>query len=704
MTTAPAPAADASPQRLQALGALVDNVGAHVYAKDLDGRYLFASDALLALFGVPMHELVGASAERFMDMARSAEVLEHERRVLSEGVEVHAQETFVLRGGEMRLFWSTKVPIRDASGAVVGLCGFSTDITHRERVSGDLIQRNQLLATILSNVEACIYVKDHDGRYAYANPPVLELFGRGEGDVIGRTDHELMAPEVASRLVQFDRLVLDQSMREACEELVLDADGLEHRFWSVKLPLKLPGLPTGLIGFSTDITELMRLQENLERHRTTDALTGLPNRQQFEGELAEELRVAERERALLAVVLFDIDQFKVLNTSLGQQTGDRLLRHVASRLLQSSATLGSLARVTGDQFVLSLPRIGAPEDAATLVARLRAKLAQPYQVDGRPFHLTVSAGISLYPADADNATALFAHAESAMYLAKESGRDQSRFYSRKLSKAMDERLELERDLRAAVIANGFELHYQPKIRAEDGRIAGFEALLRWRRNGQGLASPAQFVPLAEQLGLLVPIGGWAIREACRQMAAWRDAGLGQVPVAVNLSTSQLTSPQLTEHVAKCLSAFGVADDLLELEVTESMMMSDPEQAIAILESLGRLGVRLAIDDFGTGYSSMAYLKRLPVDTLKLDRIFVTNVDTDATDADLCAGVIALAHKLGLDVVAEGVETEPQRDALAQRDCDYYQGYLFSKPLGADQATRFLRSQRHPAGGALGAKH
>jgi EAL domain-containing protein (putative c-di-GMP-specific phosphodiesterase class I) len=351
--------------------------------------------------------------------------------------------------------------------------------------------------------------------------------------------------------------------------------------------------------------------------------------------------------------------------------------------------------VTGDQLVLTLPRIAGPEEAASVVDRLRARLAQPYQIEERPFHLTVSAGISLYPTDAANATALFAHAESAMYLAKQSGRDQARFYSRELSEAMDERLELERDLRAAVAANGFELHYQPKIRRDDGGVAGFEALLRWRRDGKGLASPAQFVPLAEQLGLLVPIGSWAIHEACRQMAQWREEGLGQVPVAVNLSTSQLAHPELAAHVARCLATFGIPDDLLELEVTESMMMSDPEQAIATLESLGRLGVRLAIDDFGTGYSSMAYLKRLPVDTLKLDRIFVTNVDTDATDADLCAGVIALAHKLGLDVVAEGVETEPQRDALAERECDFYQGYLYGRPEGAAQAARFLRAAQAP---------
>jgi diguanylate cyclase (GGDEF)-like protein/PAS domain S-box-containing protein len=698
MPTVDDPSGDAAPERLQTLAALVDNVGAHVYAKDLEGRYLFASEALCTLFGVPLPELIGSKDERFVDLARSSALLEHDRRVLAEGIEVHAQEEFVPRAGEPRLFWSIKVPIRDAGGRITGLCGFSTDVTHRQRVADHLIEHNQLLATILANVDACVYVKEHDGRYAYANAKALEVLGRSAEEVIGHTDAELMDGERASRIVELDRQVLELSMRQAAEERHLCADGLEHRFWSVKLPLLLPGLPAGLIGFSTDITELLRLQDNLERHRTTDALTGLPNRQQFMDDLADELHVAAREGSTLAVVLFDIDQFKVFNTSLGHQAGDRLLRHVASRLMQCSATLGSLARVTGDQLVLTLPRIAAPEDAASVVDRLRARLAQPYQIDDRPFHLTVSAGISLYPSDADDATALFAHAESAMYLAKQSGRDQARFYSRELSKAMDERLELERDLRAAVAVNAFELHYQPKIRREDGSIAGFEALLRWRRNGKGLASPAQFVPLAEQLGLLVPIGSWAIREACQQMAQWRDAGLGQIPIAVNLSTSQLTNPELPGEVASCLATYGISDDLLEMEVTESMMMSDPEQAIAILESLGRLGVRIAIDDFGTGYSSMAYLKRLPVDTLKLDRIFVTNVDTDSTDADLCAGVIALAHKLGLDVVAEGVETAPQRDALAERECDYYQGYLFGRPMAPEQATRYLRA------GPAGARH
>ncbi|MEL0169862.1 MAG: EAL domain-containing protein [Pseudomonadaceae bacterium] len=276
-----------------------------------------------------------------------------------------------------------------------------------------------------------------------------------------------------------------------------------------------------------------------------------------------------------------------------------------------------------------------------------------------------------------------------MYHAKELGRNQCCFYSPSLGAAASERLDLERDLRAALSADQFELHYQPTIRALDGTVIGVEALLRWNRTGHGLVPPDRFIPLAEQLGLIVQIGDWVIQQACQQMAYWRDQGLA-IPIAVNLSPAQLSHPSLIEHVARFTQQFGIQPGMLHMEVTESMMLSDPEEAIRHLQDLRDLGVDLSIDDFGTGYSSMAYLKRLPVNKIKLDRSFIQQIASDSREADLCAGIIALAHKLGLAVVAEGVETREQQDILAAMECDIFQGYLFSKPLPSDEATRFLR--------------
>lgn len=674
------------------LWALMERVGAYCYAKDRQGRYTFANDAVCQLFGVPLARVLGHTDEGLFDVARSGEMLAHDRIVLDEGREVHEEEAAVLASGEERVFWSVKVPVRDAQGEITGLFGVSSDITARRQRADALIEHNQMLSAVLANVDAYIYMKDHDGRYLYANQRVLDLYGRASHEILGQADDDLFAPDIAERLMQMDALVMGSAARQAREEVILNPTGEERRFWSIKMPLKLPGYPPALIGFSSDITELFQLRQSLEQQRTMDALTGLANRMQFESELAVDLQLAEREQRTLAVVLLDIDQFKFVNNSLGQAAGDQLLREVAERLRVGCPGAACLARLSGDEFAFTLPHDGTGRELLAAVEQMRTVLAQPYGDGDEAFHITVSAGISLYPADAGDAPGLLTHAEAAMYHAKECGRDQYRFYSDELGAAALDRMALERDLRTALVQQQFELHYQPKIRCSDGGVAGVEALIRWNRKGHGQMSPAQFIPLAEELGLVIQMGQWVVEAACRQIAQWRTDGLGNVPVAVNLSPAQLASPSFPDKVADVLRTHSIVDGCLEMEVTESMMMDNPEHAIAILNALRGLGVRLSIDDFGTGYSSMAYLKRLPVHTLKLDRHFVNHVDSDPIDADLCAGVIALAHKLGLDVVAEGVETQSQRDALAARDCDLFQGYFYSRPLPVEAATRYLAAR------------
>lgn len=677
------------------LPALVDHVGAYFYAKDLAGRYLFANQAVCTLFGASLQQVLGEHDSRFMAADKNPALFANDRRVLEDGEEVHEEEELLLYSGTSRVFWSIKVPIRDQDGCITGLCGISTDITQSRQAADELLERSTMLNTILANVDASVYVKDHEGKYLYANQKVIDLYGRPLAEILGQTDHDLLAPEVANRLMQLDRTVLDSGVRQASEEILASVDGGQHHFWSIKVPLYYPGQPTQLIGFSTDITELLSLKQSLIRQRTTDSLTELANRVQFKAQLKLELSQAERKGEALAVVLFDLDQFKYINNSLGQEVGDQLLREVATRLRQH-AGIGSVARLSGDEFVITLPGVQSPADALAVAEDVRAFLGQPYHLRGRPFLVTASAGISLYPGDAGQATTLISHAEAAMYSAKERGRDQSRVYSSELSAAVAERLELERDLRGALAANEFELYYQPKIRATDGSLAGFEALLRWNRSGHPQVAPTRFIPLAEELGLLVQIGKWVIEEACRQIAHWHGLGRSDISVAVNLSPSQLASQGLAGHVSQLLQTYQIPDNSLEMEVTESMMMSDPEQAIAILGALRQSGIQLSIDDFGTGYSSMAYLKRLPVHALKLDRQFVMNVATDSRDVDICAGMIALAHKLGLHVIAEGVETAAQRDVLATLGCDLFQGYFFSRPLPVAAATVFLDQHTTPA--------
>lgn len=674
-------------EQLRHLWTLVDNLDACFYVKDRSGRYLFVNQALAAVFGSPAAEIVGRTDEGFIDLDRSS-LRETDRQALG-GKKVDFDESIWLSSGERRTFHTVKLPLYDGERRVVGLCGISTDVTLQRRAVEQVIERNELLTTILANVDAAIYLKDIEGRYLYANPPVLALYGRQLEDLVGRTDRELMPADLAAHVTAYDRAVMSGGAQEMREETIIGADGVRHHFRSRKVPLRLPGQPACLIGFSTEITELRGLRMRLEQERITDSLTGLANRTMFESALEEQLVMAKLGGTRLAVVIVDLDQFKFINNNYGQGIGDQLIQLVGQRLQQCGVALGGLARLSGDEFVFILPDAASVDGVAQRVEQIRAFLSQPYGVLRQPLHLTFSAGISLSEGARHGAAELLGRAEAAMYSAKDKGRDQYRFYSPELGSTVARRVELERDLRAAMGSSEFALYYQPKMR-RDGSVAGFEALIRWNRPGVGLVAPDQFIPLAEQLGLLLHLGRWVIEQACRQIAAWREAGFGSIPVSVNLSTSQLTSATLPDYVFDLMRAYEVAPGGLEMELTESMMMSDPDLAIAILHRLRAGGVALSIDDFGTGFSSMAYLRQLPVNFLKLDRSFVQNIAEDPKDADLCAGIMALAHKLDMHVVAEGVETSAQHHALAACDCDLFQGFLFSRPMAAAAATEFLR--------------
>ncbi|MAD00303.1 GGDEF domain-containing protein [Pseudomonas abyssi] len=677
------------------LRSLFDSVGAYVYAKDRNGAYLYANKAICELFSRPLDYILGKTDADFMDIAHSDSLIRNDREVLERGAELHEEEQILLlHETEPRLFWTIKVPILGPRNEIVGLTGISSQLGDDVRHTSDAIRHNQLLNTILSNVDAYIYVKDFDGTYLYANQQVISLLGREQRDVIGLTDLDVHSPDVARRLMTLDRDVLDSQQRRACEELLVDSSGAHRHFWSIKMPIRLPGHPRALIGFSSDITELLALRRDAEQARTVDTLTGLLNRTGLEEALTWQIKANSDRQAGPALITINLDQFKYLNNSLGQSAGDEVLRQAALRLETASWLQGQLARVGGNTFVVLLAQIEGPEETAVLAEHIRLLLNEPYRLNDQPCHLTASLGIGLFPNDGRTAQALLANAESAMYHAKEQGRNRWTFYSSSLSQAATERLDLEHDLRAALTAHQFELYYQPKVAASDGRITGVEALIRWNRPNHGLIPPDRFIPLAEQLGLIVEMGDWVIEQACRQMAAWARDGM-LVSIAVNLSPAQLSHPSLIERVATLIDAYAIRPGMLHMEVTESMMLNDPEQAIAHLQALRDLGVTLSIDDFGTGYSSMAYLKRLPVNKIKLDRSFIQQIASDPREADLCAGIIALAHKLGLAVVAEGVETREQQQILTGMECDVFQGYLFSKPMQIAAATQYLSSPRSP---------
>lgn len=666
----------------------MEHVGACVYVKDRRGRHIYANQAACNFLGVSWEQLRGLTSAEFVEPSQAILLQETDQGVIKSGKTVHEQEDLVLRDGTRLSFWSVKVPLRDDKGRIIGVCGFSTEITPEapahERISG----HGSMLCALLENVDAHIFLKDHEGRYLYANEKSLKLYGRTMEQVIGATDSDLFGAETARTSRQIDEQVLRYMQRHAGETTLFGADGRWHHFWTLKVPTRYPGMPPCLLGFATEITELLDLRRDLREERLTDRLTGLPNQEHFVHALAERIPSLLDKGMSAAVVLLDLDEFKYVNSYLGQEAGNGLLREVASRLRRALPESAVIGRIGGDDFGVVISPVADHDEIQKKVHRLREHLARPYQIRGRSVRLTTSAGIAVLPHDGAEAQLLLEHAEAAMYEAKRQGRDCKVFYTPGFAAAAAERVDLENALRAALVARQFELHYQPKMRG-DGTVAGFEALLRWNRPGHGQVSPLAFIPLAERLGLLLNIGAWVIQQACRAMAEWREAGLGRIPVAVNLSLSQLQSSTLLPLVQASMQKYDIKANELGMEVTESMMMHNPEQAIAVLKCLVDMGVELSIDDFGTGYSSMAYLKLLPVRWLKLDRQFVKDVHIDARDAALCAGMIALAHQLDLRVVAEGVELASQRDALLALGSDQFQGFLFSRPLTKQAATQYL---------------
>jgi len=443
------------------------------------------------------------------------------------------------------------------------------------------------------------------------------------------------------------------------------------------------------------VNSLSNANRKLHHMALHDSLTRLPNRSLLEDRICQAIASSERSGKGFAVMFLDLDRFKTINDSLGHHYGDKLLQGVADRLSQALRAEDTVARLGGDEFVVLLVDVATPTVAANVAQKLLDRLALPIAVEGQEQIVSVSIGISLYPEDGTQLRDLMSNADSAMYHAKKMGRANFQFFTPQMNAAAGARLALERDLRRALDQGEFELHYQPKVDVASGAVHAMEALVRWRSPERGLVPPNDFIPLAEDIGLIIPLGAWVLREACRQNCAWQRAGLPPLRVAVNLSAYQFAQSNLPDFVAGVLAETGMAASCLELEVTESVVMHNPAEAALILERLHAQGIHISVDDFGTGYSSLSYLKQFRLDTLKIDRSFVRHISSDADDAAIVRSVIALAHSLRLRVIAEGVETDEQLAYLRHLGCDQYQGYLSSKPLPAAEFEAMMRAAQAP---------
>lgn len=418
-----------------------------------------------------------------------------------------------------------------------------------------------------------------------------------------------------------------------------------------------------------------------------DALTELPNRTLLQDRVSQILALAERDRKQAAILFIDLDRFKTINDSLGHPIGDRLLQAVAHRMKACLRDTDTISRLGGDEFVVLLPETGV-DSAAHVAQKILEEAAAPYEIEGHRLNITPSIGISLYPHDGREVETLIRNADTAMYHAKESGRNTYQFFTREMNIAVFERLTLESGLRHALEEKQFKLHYQPQVDIKTGKTLGVEALVRWHHPELGMISPARFISVAEETGLIVPIGEWVLLEACRQNRAWQLQGLPTIPVAVNISSRQFRS-RIMDTIARVLKDTALEANCLELELTEGLMMHTAESTLVILRKLKEMGVKLSIDDFGTGYSSLSYLKRFPIDKVKIDRSFIRDIIVDPDDRAIANAIISMGHSLRLKVIAEGVETEEQLSILRDQGCDEAQGYLFSQPMRAEEFAAFL---------------
>jgi diguanylate cyclase (GGDEF)-like protein/PAS domain S-box-containing protein len=553
----------------------------------------------------------------------------------------------------------------------------------------------ELMQAIIDNSTALIDVKDLQGRYLLVNRRFRDLLTGGR-DAVGQVLEEVFPAERAAAMRADDRRVIEADAAIETEESALQADGV-HTYLSLRFPLRAAdGKGFAICTISTDITERKRAEERIRFLAQHDALTGLPNRLLFRDRVNQAIAHARRDGHRVAVMFIDIDRFKHINDSLGHQTGDQLLRMAARRLQECLREGDSVARLGGDEFVINLPGLESDFDTLRVAGKVLEALRQPFNIEPNELHASCSIGISVFPDDGEDADALLRAADTAMYHAKDRGRNNYQFFTPQLNDIAQRRLNVANQLHQALQRGEFVLHYQPQYDLESGTIFAVEALIRWQRGGGLLIAPGEFIGIAEETGLIVPIGEWVLREACAQLAQWHREGHVRLRMAVNVSPQQFLRPGLSDLIARLLDEFALDAQSLELEITEGVLMARSEENMATLQKLAHMGVALAVDDFGTGYSSLAYLQRFPIHALKIDQSFISGIGSDDHDTALVTAILAMAQSLRLKVVAEGVETQEQVDFLRTRGCLGAQGFYFSRALTGLQIADLLRFGATPA--------
>jgi diguanylate cyclase (GGDEF)-like protein/PAS domain S-box-containing protein len=591
-----------------------------------------------------------------------------------------------LPSGELRVIEVNLLPHFDESGgAQMGAFVLINDITHHSRAEREIRESGERMRKLADATDEGI-VFHKDTLITDVNEALQRMSGYSLEEMVGRKTLEFVPEAWKQTVIDYIRA----GREDPYEAAIIHKDGREIPVEMVGKTMPFNG-ETFRLAVVRDITARKEAQKRIEFMAHHDTLTQLPNRIYMKDRLEKILALARRRRSATAILFIDLDNFKTVNDSLGHHAGDLLLCEIAKRISATVRDADIVSRLGGDEFLVVLPDITSHGDAAIVADKLLEVINTSVTIDGHQLSVSPSIGISVFPQDGETADELIRHADAAMYHAKDSGRSNYQFFIPAMSTRAFEALTKESLLRDAILNKRFVLHYQPQLRLSDGAVVGVEALVRWQHPEKGLVGPDEFIAFAEARGLVAAIGRWVLQEACRQMKAWHDEGWARVPVAVNLSAVEFKQGDLVQEISDVLLSTGLAAPYLEIELTESVLMDHAGRAMETLKALKALGVGLTVDDFGTGYSSLAYLKRYPIDKLKIDRSFVRDIPSDGDDVAIATAIIQMAHSLQLTTVAEGVETQEQLDMLRSLGCDQFQGDLVSRPVDARQARGWLKA-------------
>ena len=682
------------------LRTLIGNIDGMVYRSLADRHWttVFVSSGCERLTGYKAEEILHNTRLSFEALTHPddrSEVREQISAAIEDRRPYHLEFRITHANGSVRWVWDRGIGLYDTDGRIAALEGLLQDVTARRQAFQAVHEAERRYRGLFENAIEGIFRTSVDGEYLDANPALAAIYGYESAaelrDSVRNIGAQLYVD--AARRAEFMRIMREHGEVKGFESRIYRKNG--EVIWISENARAIHDEHGAVLlyeGTVENITERKRYQSRLEYQARHDMLTGLANRSLLQDRLEQAIRTAEHHGERMAVVFVDLDQFKLINDTLGHHIGDELLKTMAQRLSSCARDYDTVARVGGDEFVLLLSSHGEADPIGHSLEGILAAVAHPWTHDRREFHLTCSLGVALYPNDGTDPQTLLKHADTALYRAKEAGRNNFQFFTSELTARMTQRLDMEGKLRRALERDQFELHYQPRIDLRSGLMVGAEALLRWRLPGEGLVLPGRFIPLAEETGLIVPLGTWVMRQACLQLRAWQAQGLSLGRISVNVSPQQFRYGNLVSTVSEVLAETGLSAQFLELELTESSMMRDAPTLIGMLNQLKRLGVQISIDDFGTGYCNLGYLKRFPVDHLKIDRSFVSDLASDADDAAIVRSIVVLGHALGLRVVAEGVESSQQLDFLRQCACDEVQGFHLGRPLAEGEFRRLIRAQ------------